>query len=480
MSQYNLYRTLSRLAACLGLAAAAVQAQTYVKAFDSLSFNHPLQMEEVPGKPGSFLVLEQPGSLQAVSRVNNAWTRSEFLKLTVVYGTYQATEDGLLGFAFHPQYATNRKYYVYYVGGTSTSRRDILEERVADSTLLKDSGTPPKVLLSIIDYADNHNGGTVRFGKDGFLYLAIGDGGGLNDPRKTAQNVDSLLGKMLRIDVDRQENGLNYGIPADNPFAAGGGRPEIYAWGLRNPYRWAFDPLTGDLWAADVGESTWEEVNIIRKGRNYGWSVSEGWNGLTADLTPPIFQYGHKKSVDSTLYGTAIVGGYVYRGNSASKYFGHYLIADNGSDLVWAVARTSDTSAAVSHLAKAPDEPRGWGTDLAGNVYMMAGTHDIYRLSGPDFDAVATTFLPRKGNLARSVGHVFPGRSGSKLDAAAFGGADRLGIFSLAGESLGSVGRDGLLPGLQRGMYILKAPADTRQVSGPAGQGGKPNLLLVQ
>jgi glucose/arabinose dehydrogenase len=472
MSRNNLYhtvhRTIGRLAAGLSLGALAVQAQTYVKAFDTLSFNHPLQMEEVPGKPGHFMVLEQPGYLQAVSRVNGAWTKSECVKITVVYGSYQATEDGLLGFAFHPQYATNRKYYLYYAGGTSTSRRDILEERVADSTLLKDSGTPPKVILSVYDYADNHNGGTVRFGKDGFLYLAIGDGGGLNDPRKTAQNLDSLLGKMLRIDVDRQENGKTYGIPADNPFAAGGGKPEIYAWGLRNPYRWAFDPVTGDLWEADVGESTWEEVNIIRKGKNYGWSVSEGRNGLTADITPPIFQYGHKKSVDSTLYGTAIVGGYVYRGNPASKFYGHYLIADNGSDLVWAVARTSDTSATVTHLAKAPDEPRGWGTDLAGNLYLIVGTNGIYRLTGPDFDASASAFLPRRGNLARSVGRVFSGRPGSKLDAAAFGGEARLGIFGLAGESLGSVGRDGPLPGLQRGMFILKAPS-----------GARPHLLLV-
>lgn len=452
-----------RIGAGLLLGTVLVQGQTYTNAFN-LTFTRPLWMEEIPTKPEHFLVMEQVGTAQVVRKEGADWVKSQFLKVTVAGGTSGGDERGLLGLAFHPDYAVNKKYYIYYVT-SSGGDAEIVEERLADATLLKDAGKS-KEILRIQDPYGNHNGGTIRFGADGFLYIGTGDGGDQNDPNGNGQNKNALLAKMLRIDVDRQENGKNYGIPSDNPFAAGGGAKEIYAYGFRNPYKWAFDRVTKDLWVADVGQGAQEEVDIVQKGGNYGWDVSEGTNGVTGEIKGPVFSYGRGS-------GGSIIGGYVFRGNPASKFYGQFLCGDHLNPYnMWAVKSNGPEAKGVSTvLAKPPAEPRGWGTDNQGRLYLMAGTSTIYRLDGADWGAATVSLLPGSGYLKQSIGCIFSCRPGSHLDSRAFEGGRDLEILSLAGESQGMVARaTGEIPaGIKAGVYILR----------PLGK-AKPNLLMIK
>lgn len=453
--------TLSRACAGLLLASALAGAQTYTNAFPGAgSFARPLWMEEIPGKPGNLLVMEQGGATQVVTKTGDTWTKTQFGRITVTGGTSGGNEQGLLGFAFHPKYAQNRKYYLYYVGGGGG--QNIIEERLADETLLKDAGGAGKTILSIADYAGNHNGGTIRFGSDNFLYLATGDGGDQEDPRGNGQNKNALLAKVLRIDVDNPSGGKNYGIPSDNPYATSGGLPEIYAIGFRNPYKWAFDPVTKEMWVADVGQGYAEEVNLVVKGGNYGWKVQEGDRGVpAAGIIAPVAWYGRGA-------GQCIIGGYVFRGNPASRFIAHFIYGDYNTSNMWAAKSNGTSPATVVSLAKPPAEPRGFGTDNAGRIYIMAGTTTIYALTGADWNVATSNFIPKEGALKQSIGCIFACRPGSRLDAKAFGNAKSVEIFSLSGEKLGNLGRDAEVPAMKLGMYIVKAP------------GAKPNMMMVK
>jgi glucose/arabinose dehydrogenase len=453
------HSTLAGLALAHLVLAAEARAQTYVTAFPGLTFSRPLQLEEVPGKPGHLLVLEQGGTLQLVSQASSVWTKTEFAKITVTGPTSAVDERGLLSFAFHPRYAENRRYFVYYTLKDAIGNANIIEERQADLTLDKDSGTPPKTILRIVDPYDNHNGGTIRFGKDGFLYLGTGDGGNFDDPLNNSQNTSSLLGKMLRLDVDREEAGKAYGIPTDNPFAAGGGAPEVYAWGLRNPFRWAFDPVTGDQWVADVGERAFEEVDLLRKGGNYGWDIAEGFDDMTEAFTAPVFSYGRE-------LGLSVIGGYVFRGNDTSPFYGYFIFGDYGSRLMWGLRASADTSRVDTvGLAPSPAEIRGFGTDVAGNLYLMGGTTSIYRLSGEAWDARPASVMPQ-GHLKKAYGRLLSGRAGGRLEIGAAGaGSDFAGlpIYAMDGRRIGAVDPAGRLPEhLQAGMYLLGRAAPAR------------------
>lgn len=441
------------------------RAQTYTNVFN-LTFSRPLWMEEIPTKPEHYLVLEQGGTVQVVKREGNAWTKTEFLKITVTGGKSGADEQGLLGFAFHPQFATNRKYYVYYVTSTG-GLSNVIDERLADATLLKDSGTQPRQILKIQDFANNHNGGTIRFGKDGYLYIGTGDGGGGGDPNRNGQNKNALLAKFLRIDVNKQDSGKAYAIPADNPFASGGGAPEVWAYGLRNPYKWAFDPVTGDLWAADVGQSTMEEVDIVEKGGNYGWNISEGTNKVSGDIKGPVWAYRYGASL-----GTCIIGGYVFRGNPSSKYYGQFVVGDYGTRNVWAVKAIRNDSGTSTQLARAPAPVFGWGTDTQGRLYLTDST-TIHRLEGPDWNPASVSLIPRDGNLKQAIGHIFSCRPGSRLADAAFAAGTELEILSLTGERQGAVHKATreAPASLKAGVYILRAQGV---------KGVKPNLLMVK
>jgi glucose/arabinose dehydrogenase len=226
----------------------------------------------------------------------------------------------------------------------------------------------------------NHNGGMVAFGPDGYLYVGLGDGGSKGDPDNRAQNLDDLLGKILRIDVDQ---GDPYGIPIDNPFAKGGGRPEIYAIGLRNPWRFSFDTKTGNLWVADVGQYKWEEINLVARGGNYGWRVMEGTHCFhpstdcqTTTFSLPVSEYFHDKGRCS------ITGGYVYRGRILPSLAGTYVYGDFCSGEIFALNK-DETVNEPHQIFKSSLQISSFGEDAAGELYVLDHKGGIYRLSAP-------------------------------------------------------------------------------------------------
>ena len=251
------------------------------------------------------------------------------------------SERGLLGLAFHPQFATNGYFFVNYT--RSSDGATIIARYKANEGNLTGNVSSERILLTISQPFTNHNGGMIDFGPDGFLYIGMGDGGSANDPGARSQNLTSHHGKLLRIDPDVSGNDTNpaYAIPSTNPFAGPvAGLDEIYAYGFRNPWRWSFDRLTGDLWLADVGQDAMEEVNKITLGGNYGWRIYEGTrctnieptNCVSSNFSPPVFEYTHAGS-----NRCSITGGYAYRGNRGTFPRGTYLYGDycTGEILIW-------------------------------------------------------------------------------------------------------------------------------------------------
>ncbi len=354
----------------------------FTNAYPGTKFDRPLYFGPFPGRPKTNVVLEQhTGNALILYQKSDGSTAKDTLYHASVNST--ESEMGLLGIAFHPDFNLNHKYYISY-NPPGTPYRDIVEERIADATGMKDSGAKGRILININDPYANHNGGTLGFGpKDGFLYYGVGDGGSGNDPNSNAQNKYSWLGKMHRIDVNAKDANLEYRIPPDNPFAKGGGRPEVYAYGLRNPWKWSFDALTGELWAADVGQDNVEEVNILVKGGNYGWRVLEG-NRETSlgkkdpSMIPPVFTYDH-------AMGSCIIGGVVFRANPASKFYGSYFVTDMNTRRIWALKGNSAGTVTATSLNGYETGFSSFGTDAEGNLYACAmGMGVIYLLGGPD------------------------------------------------------------------------------------------------
>ena len=418
-------------------------------AFPGVTFDRPIYFGEIPGMAQTtYAVLEQhTGQVILLTKSGTAWNKTVMLKIDV----NQANEQGLLGIAFHPDYTHNRKYYVSY--DTPENYNNVISERIADSTLTKDSGVN-RVLISIPDKYDNHNGGTIAFGpKDGYLYWGTGDGGNQYDPEGNGQNKNVFLAKMLRIDVDKKDAGKEYAIPADNPFASGGGKGEIFAYGFRNPFKWSFDPLNGDLWVGDVGQDQVEEVDIVTKGANYGWSAMEGPNGTNSgSMILPVFSYTHAT-------GNAVIGGIVYRGNPASKYYGVYFTSDNGTKATWALTKDpAGGKAAVEDLSSPPSALSSFGTDTQGLLYACGlNTGAIYLLDSPDLGPVPVGVHDYAAErLAKRVLSAGPD---GRLREEAFGPAQALSLYTSAGERAADIARrDPRIPAdLQSGIYLLKA-----------------------
>lgn len=327
-------------------------------------------------------VPQQQGQVHVFTSKDGAQTTSIFLDISkkTLYKDNE-NEQGLLGLAFHPKYKENGQFFIYY-----SVKEPLLTTVISRFTVSKED--PNKAdpaseteLFRLTHPFWNHKGGTICFGPDGFLYVAIGDGGAGNDPFNNAQNLQTPLGKILRIDVDTTSKGLAYGIPGDNPFvnviAAGGkqqiARPEIYAYGLRNVWRMSFDRETGVLWAADVGQNVWEEINLVQKGGNYGWNLREGKHvfapngaGTNSSLIDPIWEYHHD-------IGKSITGGHVYRGKKIPALVGHYLYADYVSGKIWALKYDPKTQTVVANRSigydGAPMPIISFGEDEEGEVY---------------------------------------------------------------------------------------------------------------
>lgn len=295
----------------------------------------------------------------------------------LVHDWKRDNEEGLLGLAFHPDYKRTGQFFVYYSSAAEPRTSIVSRFQVsADDPNTADPDSE-QVVMKIAQPFSNHNGGSIAFGHDGYLYIALGDGGGRNDPLGNGQNLKTLMGSLLRIDVDQQQSGNNYGIPDDNPFLNRDGvPPETYAFGFRNIWRLTVDRKTGDLWAADVGQDFWEEINIVKKGGNYGWSIREasfpfGNKPVSAEeeLIEPIWEYDHQ-------IGSSITGGYVYRGSRLPELQGWYLYADYVTGRIWALDYDPATGRVTQNMAIATTgfPVLAFGEDEAGEVYYMIET----------------------------------------------------------------------------------------------------------
>ena len=336
----------------------------------------PLYLTHAGDGSGQLFVVEQPGTIRVI--VQGILQDKPFLdiKNRVLSGG----ERGLLGLTFHPSHRKNGRFFVNY------TRRDdgatVVAEYRRQGQDLQASSEERTLMVVPQPYA-NHNGGMVAFGPDGFLYIGRGDGGSRGDPQNRAQNPTELLGKILRIDVD---GAPPYAIPSDNPFARAGGRPEIYALGFRNPWRFSFDRETGALWLADVGQNKWEEIDLVTRGGNFGWRIMEGRHCFLPEkdchvegLILPIFEYGHDQGRCS------ITGGYVYRGRNLPVLRGSYLFGDYCSGELFAAPVGSGVAVGSEPrvLRKSGMRISSFGEDEAGEVYVVDHRGSLYRLGFP-------------------------------------------------------------------------------------------------
>jgi len=343
----------------------------------------PVFVTSPPGDTGRLFVVQQGGRVRIIR--HDTLLATPFLNIT---GHITAGgERGLLSLAFHPLYATNRWFYVYYTNPVGDIRIVRYTASSAD-TNVADSLSGDTVLAVAHPGQANHNGGQLQFGPDGMLYAGLGDGGGANDLDTNAQNKHRLLGKLLRLDVDTASG---YKIPADNPFATDtSARPEIWAYGLRNPWRFSFDRQTGDLYIADVGQNAWEEVNVAAApgrgaGANYGWNVMEGRHCRPGGpgtcnqtgLTLPVLEYGH------TGGACSITGGYVYRGTRVPALVGLYLYADYCAGFIrsfrYAGGQATEQRDWTTNL-NSNGSVSSFGQDQRGDVYVMTLGGSLYRI----------------------------------------------------------------------------------------------------
>ncbi len=338
------------------------------------ALSQPVKILQAPGDPSRWFVLEKTGRVKVFSASNPAVVTTWLDFSTRVN---DSGEGGLLGMAFHPSYPTVPQVFVSYTGDPASAMVSKVS-RVILNNVTTPTVTTEQILLTVNQPFNNHNGGDIAFGADGSLYLGLGDGGDANDPFGYAQNNTRLLGKMLRINVVGVTYPLpGYLIPADNPFAASpkcgpaanaGSCPEIYASGLRNPFRWSFDRPTGDLWAGDVGQGNREEVNRIEKGGNYGWNCREGFlpgPGACAvsGLKEPVSDYPHVNG------DVSITGGYVYRGTAIPSLQGRYVFADYGSGRIWALENDGQGGYSNDQLIDTPYNITTFGLGEDGELY---------------------------------------------------------------------------------------------------------------
>lgn len=348
---------------------------SWTAAFPSLpNIRFATSLVQAPGDDSVWYVLQQSGVVRRFANEASAAQLDTVLNIEDRVD-FKDSETGLLGIAFHPQFSTNRYVYLYYMGRSSVNR---LESRVARFQF-NGSGdidsSSELILLRFDQPYSNHNGGQLAFGADGYLYISSGDGGSGGDPQQNGQNKNNLLGKILRIDVDSATNGKSYGIPADNPFAAGGGAPEIWAYGLRNPWRFSFDKETGDLWVGDVGQSAWEEINLITPGGNYGWGDMEGDacysgrpNCSRENKITPVLSISHNTGVCS------VIGGFVYRGEKYPAVRGKYFFTDYCLKTMQSVTRDDQGRVVLGSHGNVPVDIVSFAQDNQGELYAISLT----------------------------------------------------------------------------------------------------------
>jgi glucose/arabinose dehydrogenase len=350
----------------------------------STTFAFPVLVTAPPGDTARLFVVEKSGTITIVDKATNTITGT-FLDISgLVTG---GGEQGLLGLAFDPGYASNGRFYVSYTNKTGNGNSVIARYLVSSGSANVADPTSAQIVLTLVQPDTNHNGGMIVFGPDNMLYIGFGDGGGSGDPSGNGQNLAVLLGKILRIDVST----LPYTIPSDNPFASAAQGKEIWSYGLRNPWRYSFDRQTHDLYIADVGQDNWEEVDIAThvsgggNGLNYGWNVMEGnhcyppgtASCATAGKTLPRIEYDHSGGACS------ITGGYVYRGSAIPSLRGTYFYGDFCAGFVRSLALINGTATQFFDwptLRPAGANITSFGEDGAGELYIMTSAGALYRI----------------------------------------------------------------------------------------------------
>lgn len=356
-----------------------------VRAFPKLKIQRPIVLTNFGDGSDRLAVATQYGSILVMPNDESVTEPAVFLDMEekVSYKDKE-NEEGFLGLAFHPKYAENGEFFVYYTTSAEPHVSIISRFKRSQGDANKADPASEEILMKIPQPYWNHNGGTLAFGPDGYLYVGLGDGGSGRDPHGNGQNLGTLLGKILRIDVDHKDEGLAYAIPKDNPFVGKeGAAPEIFALGVRNIWRLSFDRQTGLMFAADVGQDLWEEIDVVHKGDNLGWSLREGFHpfgekgvGPRADLVEPIWEYPHE-------VGKSITGGYVYRGKKAPELVGKYLYADYVTNRVWALDYDQQAKKVLGNY-KIEHEASSlpvitYGEDEAGEVYFTTSSHEIFK-----------------------------------------------------------------------------------------------------
>ncbi|HET6327048.1 MAG TPA: PQQ-dependent sugar dehydrogenase [Planctomycetaceae bacterium] len=345
----------------------------------------PILVAPPPDGSNRVFIPTQQGLLYVLPNNQQATTANVFLDISekVSYREKQ-NEEGFLGLAFHPKYRENGQFFVYYTNKARKRQNIVARYHVSKDDPNKADPNSEEILMTIDKPFWNHDGGTLAFGPDGFLYIALGDGGLANDPYKNGQNLSKLLGKLLRIDIDHKQSDLPYAIPADNPFVGKeGARPEIWAFGLRNLWRFAFDSETGALWAADVGQDTYEEIDLIVKGGNYGWNIREGLHPFVlkrqkppanatkpANVIDPIWEYDHG-------IGKSITGGFVYRGKKIPELQGAYIYADYVAGKLWALRYDFEQKKVTANrpIPVSGNPPvMSFGTDQDNEIYFTTAS----------------------------------------------------------------------------------------------------------
>jgi len=290
--------------------------------------------------------------------------------------------EGVLCLAFHPDFLSNRKYYLNYHVQEDGIFSPVIVERQATQNLGRDVGGASRRLLKIPQPTVLHWGGMLAFGPDGYLYIGAGDGGPQEDPLGNGQNLGLFLGKILRIDVDQRDPGKPYAIPGTNPFKDAGAKvkPEIWAYGFRMPWRFSWDSKTGEMYVGDIGQNLFEEVNMPRLGENHGWNVREGFAPFSKQyrregetFTPPVVSYRRNK-------GVSVTGGYVYRGSRSPSYVGAYIFSDFESKTIWAMTQENRKLTRIRRIGSVPEKPASFGVAPDGELFIVGYQGTIYRL----------------------------------------------------------------------------------------------------
>ncbi len=342
-------------------------------------FSSPVDFQTPDDGSGRIVVVQQPGTIRIAS--GGSLLPTPFLDITSKVN-FDGGEQGLLGLAFHPSYSQNRRFYLNYNRLSGGQMQTVIAEYQLTADPNVADVASERIVLTVDQPFPNHKGGQMAFGPDGFLYIALGDGGSEGDPLGNSQSRQTLLGKILRIDVDHTDTGLQYAIPADNPFVGGSDRGEIWAYGLRNPWRFSFDRGTGRLFVADVGQDRYEEIDLVQKGLNYGWNIMEGAHCLNpptgcnmTGLTLPIAEYDHSE-------GKTEIGGYVYHGTAIPGLVGAYVFGDFSNGKIWELTESSGTWTRTLLLSSGHNMS-SFGQDAAGELYVVDYKGSVLKIVAP-------------------------------------------------------------------------------------------------